>query len=170
MHNQFNITPSGPRGGAAVYSDKAYELSNFSAKNLKQRVDAAKLIGKSRRIDKALDYAYRVYTTRGRAGRKIVVLLTAGRSASNSAPLGKIAESLRELGVQIFVINIGRTTRSAGFNALVDTPQDLIKVLPEALEYISEPISKKVREKKGKTFSELCFICFYQKTEDAIKV
>ena len=157
MYDQFGIKVSGPRGSAAIYSEKAYEVSSFLENNHKERVDAARLIGKSRRIDRALDYADKGFSSRSRAGRKVIVLLTAGRTASGSASIRKVADSLRELGVQIFVINVGRRVDSSVFNSLVDSPQDVIKVLPDSLRDTAEIISRKVSEKKGKIF--LKFMC-----------
>ena len=150
MYDQFDIKPSGPRGSAVIYSDNPYVVSRFTDSNLKEKVDAARFIGKSRRIDNALDYATRLYSAMGRGGRKVVVLLTAGRTAPGSAPLDKAAEPLRKLGVQTFVVNIGRRVQNSEFNSLVDRSEDVIKVAPDALDYLSESISKKVREKKGR--------------------
>ena len=148
LASQFNLSPNGPRGSTVMYADNPYTIANFVEQNFNSRVDSAPLLNKPRRMDRALEHAARMLSSRG--GRKIVILLTAGRQTQGGKPLGEAIGPLRQMGAQTFVVAIGRDPDSRELSPLVDKSKDVFQVpSPENLPARSRVIAKRIREKPG---------------------
>ena len=150
LASEFNLSPDGPRGSAAIYADNPYTVSSFVDDNFDGRVDGAALLNQPRRMDRVLEHAAQVLRASRRDGRKIVVLLTAGRQVPNAEQLSKSVKHLKELGVQTFVVSIGGGPDMQQIRPIVDQTQDIF-VIPSSSGLASHvrPISKKIFDKPG---------------------
>ena len=149
---QFSISPTGPRAAVIMYDSFAYTIVPFGGANLKGKVEKALLIGLPRRMDEALEQAQRLFTRSSRDGRKIVILLTAGRQAvqPDVKPLGEAVKPLQNLGVQTFVVAIGLHPDNNEITPAVDERQDVFKVtIPQNLPSQAPRIARKIRDKPG---------------------
>ena len=148
LATNFNISPKGPRGSAIMYADKPYTIASFAEHSFSQRIDSAPLLNKSRRIDKALENAA-VILSRSK-GRKIVILLTAGKQAKNAKALNEAVEPLRKISAQVFVVSIGQNTDVRQLSFVVDRFRDLFQIPSQRnLLSRSQYIAKEVRRKPG---------------------
>ena len=149
LASQFNLSPSGPRGSTVMYADNPYPIASFVEQNFNSRVDSAPLLNKPRRMDKALRQAAQLLSSS--KGRKIVVLLTAGRQAQGAKPLNEAIEPLRKIDAQTFVVAIGRDADVRELSPVVDRSKDIFQVSsPDTLPSRSAAIAKEIREKPGK--------------------
>ena len=143
LANQFYISPNGPRGSGVVYGQEAALIVDFNEADFNQKVSSAKLVKTPRRIDKALKYATQVFTSRGRDGPKIVVLLTAGRQQGDVRLLDNAAKTLRNIGAHIYVVAVGQDQDRQQLNTITTTPQNIIRVAsPDNLPLYVRPIGK----------------------------
>ena len=132
-----------------MYGSRPYTIANFEDRNFVAKIDSVSLLNTPRRIDKALEYAAQLLT--GKEGRKIVVLLTAGKQTPGGTPLEDAVEPLRRMGVQTFVVAIGRKPDARELFPIIDNSKDLIDVRdPKTLRARALGIAKQVREKPSK--------------------
>ena len=149
LASHFKISPAGPRGSAVIYAQNPYTISSFIERDFNSRVDSASPLSTPRRMDRALKHAADVFRTSGRSGRKIVVLLTAGRQQQSAKPLDEAVTSLRKLGAQTFVVAIGNEPDSRAILLAVDRPNDVFRSSSEELHSKSRQIAKDIRDKPG---------------------
>lgn len=150
LANHFGLNPYGPRGSAVIYGQRPLTLATFTSSDFNQRVDRASVLRTPRRMDRALEQASRMLSQRGRRGRKIVVLLTAGSQSRDAPSLDEAIKPLKQLGAQVFVVGIGQQIGTRQIRLAVDRPQDIFKVLSHTnLPSKSQPIAVKIRSKTG---------------------
>lgn len=104
-------------------------------------------------MDRGLQQALSQLSRSARKGRKIVVLLTAGRDDPNSGSLtvGEAAKPLKRIGAQIFAVAIGNRHDISELRKAVDKQEDVFQVVSESkLSMQSQPIAKHIKEKPCK--------------------
>ena len=148
----FNISPFGPRGAAVMYADNPYTIGSFIERDLESRIDRASLLNTPKRTDRVVEHASQIFKTSGRAGRKIVVLLTAGKRAAGGKPLSEAIQPLHAIGAQIFVVSIGDGPDTRDLSLLLHAPEDLFSVrAPKDLPSQTLQIGRAIRNKPGVT-------------------
>ena len=153
LAQHFNISTSGPRSTAVVYADRASTIASFGEQDFDGRVDSITLLKAPRRMDRALEYAAQVLTRSGRDGRKIVILLAAGRQSSSVEQIGRATKSLQSLGVQTFVVAIGQQPNIQELIHVVQRSEDIFRVTKsEDLPLQSRGIAEKIHKKRGMQF------------------
>ena len=150
----FDISSTGPRGSAVSYGDNPVTIVRFQEPDFARGVERTLLLNTPRRIDKALEHAAQMFKTEGREGRRILILLTAGRQTSGGKSLDEAIKRLRDLDVQTFVVAIGQQPDLRQLISLVDRQQDIFQASShDGLLSQSGDIGKKVLEKPGKKSS-----------------
>ena len=157
MAKIFRISSAGPRASAIVYSSDSYWVFNFneflSMKEFNNRIDAATLLGHSRRIDRALHFSYQMFSNTGRPGPKVLVLFTFGEESAEpgSRPLKEAIGPLRLIGVKTYVIAVGHTAKRKNLLSLVEIPKDLFVIKNvQSLQNTTEVFAKYVFSTYGK--------------------
>ena len=148
----FNISATGPYGSVASYDTFTYVVAGFSQPNFNKRVDDAAFIGMPRRMDKALQQAALQLSRSGRSGRKIVILLTAGKQTAvpGVKPLSEAVKPLQKLGAQTFVVAVGQNADRREVLPVVDSSGDVFLVpVADRLPSQSQPIAKHIHDKPG---------------------
>ena len=130
----LGVSPGKSRGYVITYGDRTEDAVRFdsyrTAPEFERAVDAARYVGGSRRIDRALDAAKSALFNSRLDAPKIVVLLTAGRHtpAADAKTLDEAAKPLRDLGAKTYVIAIGRAPSKQELRPIVERPGDIIEV------------------------------------------
>ena len=146
----FNISPRGPRGSAVIYGQRPYTIASFTEPDFNGKVDTASLLRLPRRMDLALEHAARMLSTTENVGRKIVVLLAAGRQAPGGKDLGEAIKPLLNLGTQTFIVAIGEDPSRQELLPIVHRPQDIFQVPSSSSLLVRvESIARQIREKPG---------------------
>ena len=151
LATHFNLSPIGPRGAALLYANNSNIISGFRDPNFNARIHRALLVNTSRRMDQALLMAAQYLMRNGRSGRKIVILLTAGRQAPGGQELDEAVKPLSKLGAQFFVVAIGQEADSQELLTAVERVEDIFQVtlsdrLPSSTRSIAEKIQSKPRK------------------------
>eukprot|EP00794_Sanderia_malayensis_P005383 gene5383-6056_t len=115
MAEAFTIHETGSRAGVVTFSHEA-ELSirltdHKNTRDFQNAVDKIGFIGHTTRIDKALLLAKNKLMTEAKSGMpRILILLTDGVQTQNSDALepAVIAKDIRDMGIKLVVIGIGR--------------------------------------------------------------
>lgn len=107
LAKHFNVNPKGPRAIAVSYSDTARSVTTFVDPDFNKKVDRTKLVGRPRRIDRALGYAASLLSNTGRQGAKIVLLLAGGPQSRGAMPLKRAIKPLQDLGALVYVVAVG---------------------------------------------------------------
>ena len=150
MAGHFNLSPSGPRGSAVIYGQDAFTVSRFTDSNFESNVDGANLLGKTRRMDIALEHSARIFSSSRKGSRKIAILLTTGNSAAGSKALGEAVTPLRRTGAQVFIVLIGVKVNNRQAFLAVDRLKDIfMDQRAEDLLKRSLPIALIIRGKPG---------------------
>ena len=126
LARQFNVSPRGPRGSAVMYASNTYTLSDLTDSEFERRVDRASVRGTTRRMDVALERAAQILLRS--VGRKIVVLLTAGKQGAVGKSLEEAILPLRDLGAHTYVIAIGKEPDGLEIDKIVQRSQDKLQV------------------------------------------
>ncbi len=111
----FTLHDSGSKAGVVTFSHEA-ELSirlsdHNNTKDFQNAVDAIGFLGYTTRIDKALQLAKNQLMSEARTDQpKLLILLTDGvqTSGSDSVDPAAIAREIRNMGIMLIVIGIGR--------------------------------------------------------------
>ena len=160
LARHFTVSPKGPYGSVLMYDQFAYIVSDFARSDLYDRIDSATLLGKPRQIDTALQQTAALLKRSKRTGRKIVILLTAGKQAPGADSLAEAIKPLRRLRAHTFVVAIGQEPDSNELKHVVDRPQDLFTVQqPTKLLSQSETIAQAIRDKPGSVLEKYFFVC-----------
>lgn len=149
----FNISLNGPYGSILLYDTNTSKVSIFSPHNFTQRIDDTTQYGRPRRMDRALEQAYLQLSRSDIKGRKIAVLLTAGRDdpRSGSRSVGEAAKQLKQLGVQTFVVAIGSDHSISELQKATDKKEDVFQVLKQSkLSLQSQLVAKHIKDKPCK--------------------
>ena len=153
LAKHFNISSTGPYGSVATYDSFVYTVAGFAQPDFNTRVDETEKVGLRRRMDSALAQAASDIARTGRKGRKIVVLLTAGRQASvpGSRSLNVAVKPLNDVGAQTFVVAIGSQPRLDQLVFAVESPGDVIQIQQtDSLPAHSQRVAKQIKERKQK--------------------
>ena len=146
----FNISPSGTRGSAIIYGNASFTIADFSEPNLIGKLDNAPLLKTPRKMDKALKHAARTLKSAGRAGRRIVILLTTGTQRSGGESFEGAKQQLQSVRAQTFVVAVGRQTDIRQLYYIVNRPNNIYRVEPtDDLQRQSRPIAKSIHDKPG---------------------
>ena len=147
----FGVSPRGPRGSAVMYGSNTYTLSRLSEPEFERRVDRASLRGTTRRMDVALERAAQILSNS--VGRKVVVLLTAGKQGSTGKPLEDAILPLRDLGAHTYVVAIGRKPSAQEIAKIIRGPQEKFQVDSYGrLQLNSQRIATSIQKKPSKSF------------------
>lgn len=150
----FDISPSGPRGAAVLYAENTYIIASFIERDFESQIDRASLLNRAGRIDRALEQAAQIFRTSRRAGRKVVVLLTAGSQAVGGKPLDEAVQPLDELGAQVFVVAFKDRQNYRELSRIVQAPQDFFSVTSLTnLSFKTRQIGNHIRNKPGTKLS-----------------
>lgn len=161
----LNMSSDSSRTALISYGDRASLTSRFidlqSLIDFDKSVDNASYIGGDRRIDKAVEMVSRLLNEAGGASSKVVIFLTAGRQASSGRPLEDVVQPLRQNGAKTYVIAIRKQTDVQDLRPLVDTSEDVVRVLSfKELDPEKTRIANHISEKAGKRQNLLIFYCF----------
>lgn len=131
----MNLAPEISRVAIVSYGDTPRMAINFDSYSttgsFEAAVDRVRSVGGERRIDLALDEAVKRIRQIDPTGKKIVVLLTAGRQtpAHNAKGLKEASKPLHDLGVYTYVVPIagnGADARELSF--IVESSKDMFSV------------------------------------------
>lgn len=134
MARYFLISPLGPRAAFATYGSLAYTVIGFSGyssdADFSLKINSARFLGGTRRIDKALDHAAKMFRDTGRVGLRIVILLTAGNyyTGPGASSVSSAMMPLRNLDAHLYVIGIGSQFSPLMFKQMVREPKDIFQL------------------------------------------
>lgn len=134
MARYFLISPLGPRAAFATYGSSAYTVIGFSGYSsdaeFSLKINSARFIGGTRRIDQALDHAAKMFRETGRVGLRIVILLTAGNyyTGAGASSVSSAMMPLRSLDAHLYVIGIGSQFTPLMFKQMVRGSKDIFQV------------------------------------------
>lgn len=158
----FGISTNGPRASVLFYSSNAYSLFAFTEYNgileLKERLVAAPLLGRMKRIDRALLLAYQMFSQLGRQGPKVALLFVNGIEGvkhSQQSPLKQALETLLTITAKLYVIAAGSLSVSdfTMLESLVIKPDDVLFLsLEKNLQNQAKAVAEHVRLTYGNTF------------------
>lgn len=166
----YNISESEARIGLVGFGDKA-EISKkpadgASGSELEQSVIELKRIGGARRMNKAMRKMqaeiFNDAMNSKRKAKQVLVLFTTGKnSGDGSGSLPSTARSLRQQGVDIIVVSIGKEKDLNELQAIAGKLKNVIDIpsfemLPNAIGVLEG----KVQETTGDSFFAI-LICFY---------
>ncbi len=132
LAESFTIHETGSRAGVVTFSHEA-ELSirltdHKNTKDFQNAVDNIGFFGYTTRIDKALLLAKKKLMSEARADLpKILILLTDGvqTAARDAIDPASIAEKIRELGIKLIVIGIGRGVNKKELTNIAGSQDDV---------------------------------------------
>ena len=134
MARYFIISPLGPRAAFVTYGSRSHTAIGFSGyssdADFSLKVNNARFLGGKRRIDQALNHAAKLFRETGRAGLRIVILLTAGNyyTGPGSSSMSSVMMPLRSLDAHLYVIGIGSQFTPWMFTQMVRGPKDIFQV------------------------------------------
>ena len=145
-----------------MYASNTYILASLTDSEFERRVDRASVRGTVRRMDLALLRAEQILSQS--RGRKIVILLTAGKQGAGGKTLEEAIKPLREIGAHTYVVGIGRGTDGQEISKIVQRPQDKFKIDSiENLPLHVRQIAKKIHEKPGMLLQDVFLASIFQK-------
>ena len=157
MARHFNVAPGKSRASLITYGNSNIRATGFDDyRNIQEfdnRVDQAPRIGGRRRIDRALETAVSELRQSDPTARKIVVLLTSGRETqeSDTKTMIEASEPLRRLGVQSYVMAIGRDPNGQELRPVVGQPEDIFFIEDfDRLPSKSTPVTQEILKRSGK--------------------
>ena len=133
MARYFLISPLGPRAAFATYGSSAYTVIDFSGYSsdaeFSLKINSARFLGGTRRIDQALDHAAKMFQETGRVGLRIVILLTTGNyyTGAGASSVSSAMMPLRSLDAHLYVIGIGSQFTPLMFKQMVREPKDIFQ-------------------------------------------
>lgn len=164
MARHFNVSPGRSRASVITYGNSNRRATGFDGyKNIQEfdsRVDQAPRIGGRRRIDRALETAVSELRQSQPTSRKIVVLLTSGRETRelDTKTMIEASKPLRRLGVQTYVMAIGRNPNGQELRPVVGQPEDIFFIKDfDGLPSKSTPIANEILKRSGKLASYVTF-------------
>lgn len=130
----LNLGPGKSRAAVYVYSSYArHEVrwdSSQTADSFGSAIDSLSYIGRSRRMDRALEGAAQVLREGRGSVPKVVILVTAGKQIQEPGTklLATAAQPLQVLGASTYVVAIGSRTDVAELKPAVKRPGDVLIV------------------------------------------
>lgn len=147
MAKYFNVSPRKSRAALLTYGSSVSVLYPFGNVKFNDSVDVARFINGVRRLDLALQEAYRLLSSARPSVPKPVVLLTSGNQASGSPSPKDASRLLRSRGGKSFVIMIGREPDEDEFVKLVERRSQVFKVPSfDGMEPYAVPLAKRIEE------------------------
>lgn len=142
------------RACLVIYSNVARLITTFdSHKTLTQferAVDGAPYLRRTRRVDKALEYAANLLRRARKGVPKVTVLITSGPRASSNS-LDVPSKQLTDVDAKSFVVAIGNTLNIRELRAVVSNSDDIFRVPAFLLlPRITESFSKHIISSFGK--------------------
>lgn len=131
------------QGQAELVNESDVFLSNLNR---------APYVGGQRRMDLAIEKAAEILEGSRFSVPKVVILLTAGKNSFKGRQLlANASQGLQDLGVNTYVVAIGRNVDIKELGSTVDDERDIFNVSQFArLPETSESISKAIIERAGK--------------------
>lgn len=127
----LNLGERATRASLVVYSDNPRLITRFNShKTLAQfeaAVNRASYLRGTRRIDKALAYAARLFTAARSGVPKVMVLITSGRRDSVN-PLDVASRPLKDIGAKSFIVAIGTFPDIRALRLVVSGYKDIFRV------------------------------------------
>lgn len=137
-----DVSPSEFQAAAIAYGENYYPVVLFDSYNSKPEfysaVDSSRYQGGARRMDRALEAASKMMSSREPTSKKTVVVLTGGRN-SQEAGFGAIARSvqrLKQMGANIIIVAFGKKYDVQELLPAVQQEQD-IRSVPRASDLVS---------------------------------
>lgn len=131
-----------------VFTVTSGTLNTYQSLNEFDRdVDALQVISGQRRIDEALNAASNMLRREKSPARSIVILLTAGRQAQlyRGVPVRNSSKELRNVGAEMYVINIGSEATFEELRPIVAQPEDIYQVGSfDYLQREAQPIGRDI--------------------------
>lgn len=134
MVRYFIISSLGPRAAFVTYGSTSYTVIGFSgyssAADFSFKINNARFVRGTRRIDRALNHAANMFQGTGRVGVRIVILLTAGNyyRGAGASSLSSVMMPLRSLDTHLYVVGIGSQFTPSMFTQMVRGPKDIFQV------------------------------------------
>ena len=148
LWNHFAISSDGPRASAVVYGYKGTTIADFRDPKFNKLLDNATLPGTPRRMDNALGHAARILSSTRGGSKKIVVLLTTGKSQPSARSFGLAVKPLVDIGAQIYIVAVGTKTDNQDLVSAVERPYDLFPVkMSKELLFESSKIARQIRDR-----------------------
>lgn len=151
MARSLNVSPDKSRASVIVYGSKHNVVLSLDESTdmdgFKRAVDGSSYIAGPRRMDLVLEAAAAVMNQGKKTVPNIVVLLTAGKQSptNTSFPFSSAVKSLRDLGVQTYVISISSEPDRQELVSVVEDPNDIFEVPAfEALLPETKQIAKSI--------------------------
>lgn len=132
----FGISTKGPRASVLFYSDNAFTLFTFTEYNdvleFNERLEAAPLLGQSKRLENALLLAYGMFSQLGRQGPKVVILFVNAVESfePNVQSVKQALKPLIAISAKIYIVAPGslNITGVTVLDNLVTRPDDVMFV------------------------------------------
>ena len=126
----------------------------ISVSLIENAVGSLERTGGPRRMNKAIRYiGSEMFTSKGGSrpdAEKVLVLLTAGKNSNDGKDdLPKAARQLKDKGIEVFVIAIGKDFGDEEIKAIASNPDNVAKVesaaeLPQVLDQLEKTTGKKL--------------------------
>lgn len=132
-----DVSPSEFQAAAIAYGENYYPVVLFESYNsmpeFYSAVDLSRYQGGARRMDRALDAASKMMSSREPTSKKTVVLLTGGRNSQEAGlnAIDRSVQRLKQMGANIIIVAFGKKYNVQELLAAVQQEQD-IRPVPRA--------------------------------------
>lgn len=132
-----DVSPSEFQAAAIAYGENYYPVVLFESYNsmpeFYSAVDSSRYQGGARRMDRALDAASKMMSSRQPTSKKTVVLLTGGRNSQEAGlnAIDRSVQRLKQMGANIIIVAFGKKYNVQELLAAVQQEQD-IRPVPRA--------------------------------------
>lgn len=132
-----DVSPSEFQAAAIAYGENYYPVVLFESYNsmpeFYSAVDSSRYQGGARRMDRALDAASKMMSSREPTSKKTVVLLTGGRNSQEAGlnAIDRSVQRLKQMGANIIIVAFGKKYNVQELLGAVQQEQD-IRPVPRA--------------------------------------
>ena len=159
LARELRVSPSGNQAAVIAYGKIDYTAVRFGSFStltaFDSAVDSAIYVGGARRIDRALEAAGNMISTRSPTALKKIILLTGGRTSvkPGSDDLGRSVKILRDLEAKIYIIAFGKFHNTQNLRRVVRKPQDVHSV-PDGSHLVSyvQSVGQHISSDSGEKF------------------
>ena len=137
-----DVSPFEFQAAVIAYGENYYPVVPFESYNYMPEfysaVDSSRYQGGARRMDRALNAASKMMSSREPTSKKTVVLLTGGRNSQQAGPnaIDRSVQRLKQMGADIIIVAFGKNYDVQELLPAVQQQQD-IRPVPRASDLVS---------------------------------
>lgn len=134
LAKSLNVSPEKSRVSVIIYSSTPRVEIKFgdytTSSDFDRALDKLSYVGKTRRMDLALESAARVLSGARSSVPRIAILLTSGRQSQEPGArhLADAVQPLQSLGSKVYVVAVGKESSSQELSVIVEGPKDIFSV------------------------------------------